>query len=189
MPFGNLNLFVAIKGVGKPILVLHGFPTSSYDFLRVAPYLLSDYQLIFFDYPGFGFSDKPKTITYSLFQYADVAQSIIAHFCFDRIFVLAHDIGDSVALELLRRNKIVVEKLVFLNGSVLSIPLKDYKMLIFQKLLLHPTSGSLISRLGFLGKPFFTNMFQKMFFKRLSTDEIDAFWSLLELLQNKDKDE
>ncbi len=175
----GLKLFVTTKGNGEAILVLHGFPTASYDFSRVVPLLADNYQLILFDYPGFGFSDKPNSPIYSLFRYADAVQAVAAYFGLNQCAVLAHDIGDSVALELLRRNEPLVSKLVLLNGSVLSIPLDDYKMLLIQKLLLHPVSGPLISKFRFFSKPLFTATFQKIFFERLPTEELEAFWSLL----------
>jgi pimeloyl-ACP methyl ester carboxylesterase len=165
--------------VGEPVLVLHGFPTASYDFSRVTPLLANNYQLILFDYPGFGFSDKPRSETYSLFRYADAAQAISMHFGLNQTLVLAHDIGDSVALELLQRNHPIVKKLILLNGSVLSIPLEDCRMLILQKFLLHPIGGPLMSRLGLFGKPLFANMFRKIFFERLPNEDIEAFWSLI----------
>jgi len=54
------QLFVKTLGKGQPILTLHAFPTSSYDYSRIAPLLENQYQLILFDYPGFGFSEKPR---------------------------------------------------------------------------------------------------------------------------------
>jgi pimeloyl-ACP methyl ester carboxylesterase len=175
--FDGLRLFIATHGNGKPVLVLHGFPTGSYDYSRVVPLLSSDFRFILFDYPGFGFSEKPRGYPYSLFRYADAAQAVAAHFGLESVLLLAHDIGDSVALELLRRGQPVIEKLVMLNGSVYSFPLDDRMMLMSQRLFLHPVAGPVMSRL--VNRVTFAQMFGKLFADPLPRREMDAFWSLV----------
>jgi pimeloyl-ACP methyl ester carboxylesterase len=173
----GLRLFTAAHGTGQPVLVLHGFPTASYDYSRVVPLLGDEYRFFLFDYPGFGFSDKPRDYRYSLFRYADAAQAVAAHHRLDRVLLLAHDIGDSVALELLSRGQPVIEKLVLLNGSVYSIPLDDPTMLISQRLFLNRFSGPIMSRL--VNRFNFARMFGKLFNDPLPPAEMDAFWSLV----------
>ena len=45
--------------VGPPLLVCHGFPTCSYDLVRVLGRLAAGRDVVSFDDPGFGLSDKP----------------------------------------------------------------------------------------------------------------------------------
>lgn len=40
LTIGGCKLFVTTQGHGSPVLVLHGFPTSSYDFSRIVPLLV-----------------------------------------------------------------------------------------------------------------------------------------------------
>ena len=174
------TLFATAVGDGSPVLVLHGFPTASYDFSRVVPLLARHYRLILFDYPGFGFSDKPRGYPYSLFAYADAAQAVAEHFGLARVRLLAHDIGDSVALELLARRRLTVERLVMLNGSVLSIPLADPVLLAAQRLSLNRRTGPLIDRLRLIRKPVFARQFGKLFPEGLPARDLDSFWSLLQ---------
>ncbi|MBZ0302433.1 MAG: alpha/beta fold hydrolase, partial [Anaerolineae bacterium] len=54
------RIFVRIEGKGPPLLVLHGFPTASYDYARLLPLLTDQYRVVLFDFLGFGFSDKPN---------------------------------------------------------------------------------------------------------------------------------
>ena len=176
---GGISIFVKTVGSGSPVLCLHAFPTSSYDFSRVTPLLAENFQLIFLDYPGFGYSSKPRSFDYSLFKYADIVQMVARHFGLNQTFVLAHDIGDSVALELLKRGTPQIDKLILLNGSVFSIPFENPLMSITQKLWLHPLTGPLISRLHLFRKTLFAQMFAQTFARRLSTPEINAFWSLV----------
>ena len=118
--FDGLRLFVNVQGRGQPVLTLHAFPTSSYDFSRLVPLLRDRFQFILFDYPGFGFSDKPPRYPYSLFKYADVAQAVAQHFGMEHMPLVAHDIGDSVALELLRRGQPIDLHRIWMTTQVLT---------------------------------------------------------------------
>lgn len=176
--FKGHRIFVRTQGQSqKPaVLFSHGFPTSSYDYARIAPLLENDFRLIFFDFLGYGFSDKPRNHPYSLFEYADITQAVAEHFGLEKTLAVAHDVGDSVVLEILRRGKPEVTKLVMLNGSVL---LDDYRPLITQKLLLNRLTGPIITRLHLITKPVFARQFGKLFAQPLPASEIDEFWSLI----------
>jgi pimeloyl-ACP methyl ester carboxylesterase len=65
------RLFVRAEGQGRALLLIHGFPTSSYDWHELWPMLLPHYQLHSIDMLGFGLSDKPKNYAYTLFASAD----------------------------------------------------------------------------------------------------------------------
>lgn len=179
MSFDGLRLFTRRCGYGTPLLCLHAFPTSSYDYARLAPLLSQHYELIFLDDPGFGFSDKPRNYGYSLFKYADALETLCHALGLARLSICAHDIGDSVALELLRRGTLTIERLNLLNGSVVSVPFTDPWMALSQRLWLHPLTGSLISRLRLFRKPLFAAMFRQIFARPLARAELDAFWSLV----------
>jgi pimeloyl-ACP methyl ester carboxylesterase len=175
---GN-RLFVLTVGRGLPVLVLHAFPTSSYDYSRLAPLLADRYQLILFDYRGYGFSDKPPSYPYSLVDNADCLEAVAAHFGLKRVYLLAHDIGDSVALIALSRQTLTIDKLILMNGSVISIPFDDPTMRFAQRLLLHQTLGSLIGKLGMINKRFFAATTKQLFSYPLPQHELDHFWSLI----------
>lgn len=177
--FDGLRLFTRRHGCGRPLLCLHAFPTASYDYSRLAPLLAEQYEMFFLDYSGFGFSEKPRNYTYSLFKYADAAEALCHTFKLNSLSICAHDIGDSVALELLRRGTLTVEALTLLNGSVVSVPFTDPWMALSQKVWLHPRLGPLVSRLRLFRRPFFAAMFQRIFARPLSRREISAFWSLV----------
>ena len=170
------RIFVKTAGNGKPLLMLHGFPTASYDYARLLPLLEDEYRLILLDFLGFGFSDKPRPYDYSLFEQAEIAEAVTTHFGFDSVNMLAHDMGASVALEILRRGKPSVEKLVLLNGSVL---LDAYRPLLLQRLLLHPVIGPTMTALRLVGRRGFGRQFGTVFAQRPPEAEIDAFWSLI----------
>lgn len=158
-----------------PLLFLHGFPTSSFDYARLLP-LLSAHRLILFDFLGYGYSDKPRPHSYSLFEQAALAEAVAEHLGVREVILLAHDMGSSVALVLLQRARLAVAKLVLLNGSLL---LTHYRPLISQRALLHPILGPLLTGLGLIRKGVFTRQFSRVFPTPPPADELDAFWSLI----------
>lgn len=175
--FKGHRIFVRTQGRGEPILCLHGFPTSSYDYVRLVPLLEDQFRLIFFDFLGYGFSDKPRQHPYSMFEQAEITQLVAENFGLNRIWLVTHDMGDSVTLEVMRRGRLEITRVVMLNGSVL---LDDYRPLITQKLLLNPLSGPIITKLHLIGKSVFARQFGKLFAVPLTPQEVDYFWSLIE---------
>jgi pimeloyl-ACP methyl ester carboxylesterase len=85
--------------------------------------LAARYRPIAFDYVGFGFSAKPPAGPYSIFAYADQAEAVLAARGVARCDVLAHDLGVTVAQELLARDRDAGTRryasIAFLNGGLL----------------------------------------------------------------------
>ncbi|HHT9114623.1 MAG TPA: alpha/beta fold hydrolase, partial [Candidatus Wunengus sp. YC65] len=55
----NLNVHYLTAGEGKPVVLVHGWPTSSYLWRKIIPPLARTMKVIAPDLPGFGKSDKP----------------------------------------------------------------------------------------------------------------------------------
>ncbi len=105
-----------------PLLVLHGFPTSSFDFHRVVGQLAAARRVVLFDYLGYGLSAKPDR-PYRLVDHADTAAALVADLGIDRLGMLTHDIGDTVGGELLARQvegawPVAVTDRVVTNGTL-----------------------------------------------------------------------
>ena len=110
------------QGSGRPLLALHGFPASSYDWRYLAN-LLPNHRFVAFDLPGFGLSDKSPDADYTLEGHATVAERVIDHLGIESADVIAHDIGDSVAAELMHRANsgtlsFHLDRVTLLNGSI-----------------------------------------------------------------------
>ena len=58
-----------------PLLVLHGFPTCSFDFRLVVDALAADRRVILLDFLGFGLSDKPDR-RYGIRMQADAVEAV-----------------------------------------------------------------------------------------------------------------
>ncbi len=105
-----------------PLLVLHGFPTSSFDFAAVLDGLRAGRRVLLLDMLGFGLSAKPDQ-AYSMALQADVAAAYVASLGIDRLALLTHDMGDTVGGELLARRAegawpVEVTRRVVTNGSI-----------------------------------------------------------------------
>jgi pimeloyl-ACP methyl ester carboxylesterase len=105
-----------------PLLVLHGFPTSSFDFSRVVDRLADGRRVLLFDMLGYGMSDKPdRAYTFSL--QADIATAFLAELGVDELGLLTHDVGDTLGGELLARHlegswTVEITDRAMTNGSI-----------------------------------------------------------------------
>ena len=102
--------------------MLHGFPSSSFDWHMVVPELAKRVRVAAFDFLGFGLSDKPDQ-AYSLFAQADLAEAVAAECGIERCVLVSHDMGDTVAAELLKRYSdgdlsFEIERAIITNGSI-----------------------------------------------------------------------
>ncbi len=92
------------EGEGPLLLLLHGFPSSSFDWGRLLEREAGRAALAF-DFLGFGLSDKPTDHAYTLSWQADLAEELVARHGDGReVFICAHDMGTSVATELFARD-------------------------------------------------------------------------------------
>jgi pimeloyl-ACP methyl ester carboxylesterase len=167
-------------GQGEPLLLIHGFPTASWDWHYLWQPLAQRYRVIACDMLGFGDSAKPLNHNYSLLEQADLQQALLAHLKIEQsVHILAHDYGDSVAQELIARHYdglIDVASCVFLNGGLFP---ETHRPLLMQKLLLSPL-GWMIGRA--FTRDALVKSFNQIFGPQtLPTEsEMDDFWSLIE---------
>jgi len=113
----------------ETIILIHGFPTSSFDYQRSIGLLSAHYRVVTFDHLGFGFSEKPvSNYTYSLVDQAEQALNLWRIMGIESVAaIVSHDMGDSVLTEILSRyeRKLLPDyfdnffnKIVFTNGGM-----------------------------------------------------------------------
>jgi pimeloyl-ACP methyl ester carboxylesterase len=182
------EIFVIDEGdKQKPVLLLvHGFPTSSWDWAPMWPQLLKHFRLVAMDMLGFGFSDKPNSRNYTIHKQADLVEAVVRYKGLQDFHVLAHDYGDTVSQELLaRQNEGSGEgnwlSCCFLNGGLFP---ETHQALLTQKLLLSPLGG-LINRLS--GFKQFSKNFSHVFGEKTKPSEIELenFWTLINYKDGK----
>ncbi|KIQ10093.1 alpha/beta hydrolase [Pseudomonas simiae] len=169
-----------VAGQGEPLLLIHGFPTASWDWHYLWQPLAQRNLVIACDMLGFGDSAKPMDHGYCLLEQADLQQALLAHLRVEQpVHVLAHDYGDSVAQELLARHyegRFHMASCVFLNGGLFP---ETHRPALVQKLLLSPL-GWMIGRA--FGRNALANSFSQIFGPntRPSESALDDFWSLID---------
>jgi pimeloyl-ACP methyl ester carboxylesterase len=141
------QIFSISEGTGEPLLLIHGFPTSSYDWALIWPALNQRFRLLALDMLGFGFSAKPWPHDYSIAEQADLFEDFLAHHGVTQYRLLAHDYGDTVAQELLARQregaKARLLEIKLLNGGLFP---ETHRPLLIQRLLASPLAP-LVTRL------------------------------------------
>ena len=162
------------------ILLIHGFPTSSWDWVKIWEPLSRNYRLIAMDMLGFGLSDKPNPHDYTIHEQADLIEGLISKLGLKSFHVLAHDYGDTVAQELLARQNEGAgigkwHSLCLLNGGLFP---ETHKALLIQKLLLSPL-GPLVNKLTTRRR--FDSSVSRVFGPNTQPSqlELDGFWELI----------
>ena len=166
----------------ETLVLLHGYPTSSYDYYKVLPQLSEKYRVIIHDHLGYGFSDKPLDYSYSLIEQADVALQLWKQLGLEEVTLLAHDYGTSVCTEILaRHNKqqidLQINNLVLCNGSV-HIELSQLRTI--QKLLKNKYTGKWVAKLT--NYSIFSKNLRNVYFDKTQATEQEmvAIWKQLE---------
>jgi pimeloyl-ACP methyl ester carboxylesterase len=177
---GDHRLFVREqRGEGPPVLLLHGYPTCSYDWRGVLD-RLPDAHVLAFDFLGFGLSEKPRDHRYSLMYAADDVELMAERFGEQPVLLVAHDMGTSVATELLARD--LEHRLALRLGAVLlfngSMVIERAALTVSQKLL-RSRFGSVAARLS--NEPAFRAQMSRIFSRAhpLSAEEAADQWSLI----------
>ncbi len=113
----NINLYVEIKGEGKPLILLHGFGMSSYSFRHLIKPLSEKYKVYNFDLKGFGDSPKPDDDRYSAYDQAVLIQNYIKHNNLKNVTLLGHSYGGGIALALSQMNHKNIEKMILISPA------------------------------------------------------------------------
>ncbi len=120
------------------VFIVHGYPGSSWDFQDVVERIGSDTRTVVMDQRGFGLSEKPLDGDYqanfTLMRQADLYEALAAHLGLKSILLVAHDMGQTVGLELMARfeeNRIPfrIRHAILLDGSTLvdMVALTEYQ--------------------------------------------------------------
>lgn len=110
----NINLHYVIAGSGDPIVLLHGWPQTWYEWKDIIPALAQSYTVIAPDLRGAGLSDKPNT-GYDKLTLAQDIYLLVEQLGFKEISLVGHDIGAMVAFTYAAEYRDYVKKLVLLD--------------------------------------------------------------------------
>jgi len=188
LSLGKSRLTVFYRSLGniyaqpdKTLLIIHGFPESSFSFHKVIGELEQKFdRIVLFDFLGFGLSDKPrKGFNYSILAHADTAEMLWRAVSVQGGHLLCHDMGTSVGTELLYRQSLgtlkcfkAFQTVTFTNGSM---AIKFSKLRVAQKILLNKMLGPYFSKL--INKTIVNHQIKSAHGNnKLSQSDIDDLW-------------
>src|SRR5580700_935216 len=101
------------------VLLLHGFPASSFMFRELIPRLANDYRVIAPDLPGFGFTEVPaeRKYAYSFDALALTIESFTRALNIDRYAIYIFDYGAPTGLRLAMAHPERVTAIISQNGN------------------------------------------------------------------------
>lgn len=173
----------------KPrLLVLHGYPTSSYDFAGIWDQLTEEFEVFAWDYAGYGFSQKVhRTIP----QQVDLLESLLEELGLwkdhsagttkpssPRLHIFSHDLGDTLMQEMLarqvldapdsRRRSLSIESVVALNGGLFPA---IHRPTFMQRIMLVPFLASFVA--NFISPEVFRTSVSKVFGPNTKPSDLD----------------
>lgn len=182
--FDALNIFHICQGDpdNPAILMIHGYPTMSFDYAPLFDEFKDEYYVCALDTPGYGFSDKPLGgYDYSIDDDARLVDAYIREIAgLDEFILITHDKGDSVGLALLQiyqayeTRPYTIQHHFITNGNIY-LPLAQLTNA--QKMLLNPILGPLISPL-MTGARAAESLADLAFATTLPQSEIDSYASI-----------
>lgn len=126
----GINIFYREAGPkdAPVILLMHGYPTSSFMFRNLIPVLSEKYHVIAPDMPGFGFSDAPprEKFAYTFDNIAHTMQGFIDQMGLKRFAIYIFDYGAPVGLRLVVHNPGRITGIITQNGNAYKEGLLDW---------------------------------------------------------------
>jgi pimeloyl-ACP methyl ester carboxylesterase len=116
----GLTLAYREAGEGPPVLLLHGWPTSSFPWREVMVPIAGANRVIALDLPGFGASDKPLDVRYNFAFFGRALDLFLARLGIDDLGLAVHDLGGPIGLHWLLNRPRRVTKLAL---TLLDVPI------------------------------------------------------------------
>jgi pimeloyl-ACP methyl ester carboxylesterase len=104
------------RGAGEPIVLIHGFPTSSHLWRDVVPLLPSGRRIVVLDLLGYGRSDRPMERDLSIKGHAERVIALLDALRIQYAAIVGHDLGGGIAQHLAVRHPTRVERLCLIDS-------------------------------------------------------------------------
>lgn len=114
----GVKIHYLIAGEGEPILLIHGFPTSSYLWRNIIKDVSATNKVIAIDLPGSGRSDKRIEDSFSFRYYERILTSFLDDLKIEKITLGVHDAGGPIGLYWMAKNMDKVDRLILFNTLV-----------------------------------------------------------------------
>ncbi|MFX1442887.1 MAG: alpha/beta fold hydrolase [Promethearchaeota archaeon] len=131
MPFILVNqskvFYIENKIRGTPLVFIHGWLGSSFEWIHQFCYFNSKEHIIMLDLPGYGKSDKPK-IKYSVEFFTNHILDFLKLLKYNEIILIGHSLGGLIAQNIILQNQISVKKLILISTPTSFIQSKKEKI-------------------------------------------------------------
>ncbi len=115
----SFDLFVRVVGEGPTVTLLHGYPSSSFDWRAVSTRLEAGWRVVTMDLLGFGRSDKPWPHSYAIVEQADLVEDVWRGLGIEATHLVVHDYSSSIGQELVGRSGASrLTSVTYLNGGI-----------------------------------------------------------------------
>ena len=113
----DLKIHYKIAGKGQPILILHGWGSSSNSWVRVQEILAqNNFQVIVPDLPGFGKSDLPKT-PWNIDAYVNFVKTFCDKMRLNSFNLIGHSFGGRVSIKILIQHPDKIKNLILVDSA------------------------------------------------------------------------
>ncbi|MBD2530774.1 alpha/beta hydrolase [Nostoc flagelliforme FACHB-838] len=168
------------KGEGKPLILLHGMGSWSYNWRHSVEPLSKYYRVICFDAKGFGFSEKPLSRREHNGHQVIEFKRIIQALCDEPAVIVAESLGGLVALALAQENPQLIGRLVVVNVPVFAEQLPHWSMFLLAQMPLEIMQTIDSLRLTYLFAPLFREVMaierRRVLFDPSILTQEDIYW-------------
>jgi pimeloyl-ACP methyl ester carboxylesterase len=114
----GVRLHYVERGSGEPLVLLHGNGSmiDDFDSSGLIDLAAKDYRVIVFDRPGFGHSNRPRSVVWTPEAQAELIRHALERLAVSNAIVLGHSWGASVAVAMALKYPILVRGLVLASG-------------------------------------------------------------------------
>jgi pimeloyl-ACP methyl ester carboxylesterase len=109
------------KGTGTPLILIHGFSSSTYSWKDVFEPLAKNFRVIAVDLKGFGFSGKPDG-DYTRHAQAILVAHLLDYLKIEKAWLAGNSMGGEVSLNLALQNPQRVAGLILIDSAGVSVP-------------------------------------------------------------------
>jgi haloacetate dehalogenase len=121
----GIRLHYLMAGEGPPVVLLHGFPETSYAWRHQVPELAKMYRVIAPDLRGYGETDKPAT-GYDKRNMARDLRELMRVLAIPKIVLVGHDRGARVATRFAKDHPEAIDRLVVMDNVPTRIVARDF---------------------------------------------------------------
>lgn len=115
----GIRTFALDAGAGPVVFCIHGVPTSSFLYRKVARQLQSlGLRTIAIDLPGLGLSDRPENFEYIFSNFGSFCNCFLDELQIEEVHLLIHDIGTPIGLSMASQNSGRIKSITVLNSML-----------------------------------------------------------------------